>query len=175
VTGVTNTVSFQNQSGTVALLSDISTGEPNSKGYYYMENNAIATVCTSNASFYKVSGITSTISNYLKFFTTGSSSNRLVHDYSGATGSTVTYLKYNVSLSVQTAGGGLTLNFQLRKNNSSIPITLTTNTQGTNQPTAVNLTGIVSAQYNDVFELYVNCATNTSNVTVTDLTVSLFT
>ena len=175
VTGTTNTVSFQNQSGTVALLSDLSSGEPNSKGYYYMENNAVATVCTSNASFYKISGTTSTIPGYLKLFTTGSSSNQLVYNYPFSTGSTLTYLKYNVSLSVQTAGGGLTLNFQLRKNGSPIPITLTTNTQGTNQPTAINLTGIVSAQYNDVLELFVNCTTNTSNVLVTDLTVSFFT
>ena len=174
-TGTTNTVSFQNQSGTVALLSDISTGDPNSKGYYYMENNAIATVCTSNASFYKVSGSTSTIGGYLNYFSTGTSSNRLVYTFSPATGSTVTYLKYNISASVQTAGGGLTLNLQLRKNNSPIPITLTTNTQGTNQPTAINITGIVTAQYNDFFELWVNCTTNTSNVLVTDLSVSLFT
>ena len=174
-TGSSVTVGFQNKSGTVALLSDLSSGEPNSKGYYYMENNAVATVCTSNASYYKVSGVTSTIPNYLKLFTTGSSSNRLVYTYPYATGSTVTYLKYNVSLSVQTAGGALTLNFQLRRNNTPIPITLTTNTQETNQPTAVNLTGIVTAQNNDIFELWVNCTTNTSNVLVTDLTVSLFT
>jgi hypothetical protein len=175
LTGTTQTIVFPNQSGTLALLSDLPMDEPISKGYYYMENNSIETVCDSNTSFYKVSGVTSTIPGYLKLFTTGSSSNQLVYDFPQATGSTLTYLNYNVSLSVQTPNSGLTLNFQFRKNNTPIPITLTTTTQDSNQPTSVNLTGIVSAQNNDIFELWVNCTTDTSNVLVSDLTVTLFT
>jgi hypothetical protein len=53
---------------------------------------------------------------------------------------------------------------------------MTITTAGTAQPTSSNLTGIVSALHNDVFELYVNAPNNANtDVLVTDLSLSLFT
>jgi hypothetical protein len=174
--GTTVVHQFQAEGGIIAHLGDLASGEPNSKGYFYMENNTVPTPCASRLVYYKISGVTSTVNGYLNLFTTGNTNNRLVYNYPPATGSSVTYLKYNISVSLSVNGGSRLVNIQLRRNGSPVPTTMTITSAGTGQPTSNNLTGIVSATNNDIFELYVNVPNNdTTDVTVSDLSVSLFT
>lgn len=174
-TGTTKTLTFQNKDGTIALLSDLTTGEPNSKGYVFMQNNATANLSMAQNTWYKISGTTSTIASYLNFFSTGGTSNKLVYTFTPATGGTVTYLKYAISLTFTTSSGK-EIDIQIRKNGVADSIPPTTSISSTGANNSTTLTGIVTAAFNDYFELYVRTtSTGTPNVTVSDLTISLFT
>ena len=177
---------FQNKNGTLAHLGDLSTGEPNSKGYLYMENNAVSTTIAANSTaFVKISGTTLTISAYNNLFTTGTSSNELVYDYPPSTGTSFTYIKYNISYTASLGSAqNKQITFQLFKlpfpytgSTQPIPASMTNYVSGSNAATGT-LTGIVTAQHLDRFTLYATHTTNTTNtttLTVSDLTISLFT
>ena len=176
---------FQNKNGTLAHLGDLTTGEPNSKGYLYMENNNVPTSLSGTPVYVKMVGVTSTIPSYLNFFTTGSSSNQLVYTYTGATGGTVTYLKYNISHTSRADSSGRRVTFALIRTSfpytttgDTIPAAMTVYTSGQNQEVTGTLTGIVSAQYLDKFEFYASNTSNSGpgfNLVVSDFTMSLFT
>ncbi len=180
--GITVVHQFQGEGGIFAHLGDLASGEPNSKGYIYMENNGVANIMPTGTAYQKVSGTTSTIVEYLNFFTTGSSSNELLYTFSSSTGSSSTFLKYSVSYTVQSSGGSKRLSFAIRKTTSGgtqtiVPAAMTLYTSGANLESAGSLSGIVSAQLGDRFEVVVSNGSGapTFNALISDLTFSLYT
>lgn len=174
---------FQNKNGTLAHLGDLATGEPNSKGYVYMTNNTTPTPLLATPTYLKISGTTFTIPQYLNLFTTGSTNNELLYNYPSASGSTVTYLKYNISYTCTASANGRRVTFALRRTPNggspqNIPSEMSVYVAGANNDITGTLTGIVTAQYLDSFEVV---AANTSgsgpgyNLIVSDFTFSLFT
>jgi hypothetical protein len=173
---------FQNKDGVLAHLGDLTSGEPNSKGYLYMENNLVGTTMPTGTAWQKISGTTSTIPEYLKFFTTGSSTNQLLYTYTEATGSTISYLKYAISYTVQSSGGAKRLSLALRRTTSGgtqtiVPAAMTLYTSGANLESTGSITGIVAAKYLDSFDVVISNGSGAPTFTaiVSDLSVSLFT
>jgi hypothetical protein len=135
--------------------------------------------------FTPVIGAPQTIGNYNNLFivTTGNTSattNKLTYNYPPATGTSLTYLKYAISCSVQNANNQL-LTFQIRKVSNAVttfePIGMTVN-PNSNNASSVNITGVVGTLNGDTFEVVVrnNTGANPSNsVLITDFTFSLYT
>ena len=186
-TGTTIVHQFQGEGGVLAHLGDLATGEPNSRGYVYFENNATLTsfVAVGTGNYTPVIGAPQTIGPYNNLFipTTGATTattNKLTYNYPPATGTSLTYLKYAITCSVQNANNQV-LTFQIRKVSNAVttfePIGMTVN-PNSNNASSVNISGVVGALNNDTFEVVVrnNTGSNPANsVLITDFTFSLFT
>jgi hypothetical protein len=186
-TGTTVTHQVQGESGVLAHLGDLASGEPNSRGYSYFENNVTLTsfVAVGTGNYTPVIGAPKTIGNYNNLFivTTGNTTattNKLTYNYPPASGTSFTFLKYAISCSVQNANNQI-LTFQIRKVSNGVttfePIGMTVN-PNSNNASSVNITGVVKSLNGDTFEVVVrnNTAANpTNSVLITDFTFSLYT
>jgi len=186
-TGTTIVHQFQSEGGVLAHLGDLATGEPNSRGYTYFENNTVLTsfVAVGTGVYTPVIGAPQTIANYNNLFivTTGATTattNKLTYNYPPASGTSFTYLKFTVSLSVEVAQNQQ-LTFQIRRTRgvsvTNIPIGMSITPNG-NTANAVSFNGIAEALYLDEFVLVVRNATGSgagNSVRITDAAFSMFT
>ena len=186
-TGTTVVHQFQSEGGILAHLGDLASGEPNSRGYTYFENNATLTSFTvvGTGVYTPVIGAPQTISGYNNFFivTTGATAatiNKLTYNYPPASGSSFTFLKFTVSLSVESAQNQR-LTFQIRRtrglSNTTIPIGMSVTPVG-NGANGLSFNGIAQALHQDEFVLVVRNATGSgapNSVRITDLSFAMFT
>jgi hypothetical protein len=182
-TGTTVTHQFQGSSGVLAHVGDLSSGEPNSRGYTYFENNIGNTTFTATSVPALVIGPPQTFTPYNNFFsaTTGNTvatTNKLTYTYSAATGTTYTYLKYTVSLSVKN-GNSQILTFNLRQKRglttTFLPIGMSIDPSGAGSY-PISFNGIAQALFGDEFEVFVTNTKNPpSSVLITDFSFSMFT
>jgi uncharacterized protein YuzB (UPF0349 family) len=185
--GTTVVHQFQSESGVLAHIGDLATGEPNSRGYTYFENNTVLTSFAASGTgvYTPVIGAPQTIQNYNNLFivTTGATTattNKLTYNYPPATGTSFTYLKFTVSLSVEVAQNQQ-LTFQIRRTRgvsvTNIPIGMSITPNG-NTANAVSFNGIAEALNQDEFVLVVRNATGSgsgNSVRITDAAFSMFT
>ena len=186
-TGDTVINQFQLKSGVLAHLGDLSTGEPNSRGYTFFENNTVLTsfVSVGTGVYTPIIGAPQTIDAFNNLFsvTTGattSTTNKMTYIYPLSTGSTITYLKFNVSLSVESAQNQ-NITFQLQRNRSmvitNIPIGMSVTPTG-NGGISVAFNGVADASFNDEFTVVVKNNTGSgvqNSVRITDFSFSMFT
>jgi hypothetical protein len=185
--GATVVHQFQNEPGILAHLGDLASGEPNTRGYSFFENNTVLTdfgvVGTGN--YTPVIGAPQTILNYnnLMTVTTGATTattNKMTLNYPPATGTSYTYLKFTVSLSVELAQNQQ-LTFQIQRTRgvtvTNLPIGMSITPNG-NTANPISFNGIAEALHTDEFVLVVrnNTGSGTTNrVRITDLSFSMFT
>lgn len=186
-TGTTIIHQFQPEGGVLAHLNDLATGEPNSRGYTFFENNTVLTsfVSVGTGVYTPIIGAPQTIVDYNNLFsvTTGettSTTNKMTYIYPPATGGTVTYLKFNVSLSVE-AAQNQNITFQLQRNRSmvitNIPIGMSVTPTG-NGGVSVAFNGVADANFNDEFTVVVKNNTGSgaqNSVRITNFSFSMFT
>jgi hypothetical protein len=186
-TGATVVHKFQGEGGILAHLGDLASGEPNSRGYTYFENNTTLTSFTvvGTGVYTPVIGAPQTISGYNNLFivTTGSTAattNKLTYNYPPASGSSFTFLKFTVSLSVELSQNQQ-LTFQIRRTrgllNTTIPIGMSITPNG-NTANGLSFNGIAEALHQDEFVLVVRNATGSgvpNSVRITDVSFSMFT
>lgn len=187
-TGVTVIHKFQGESGILAHIGDLASGEPNSRGYTYFENNTTLTsfVAVGLGNYTPVIGAPQTFGPYNNLFTvtTGATSatiHKLTYNLPTASGATsATYLKFTVSLSL-TNGNNQALTFQVRRKRgavfSFIPIGMSLNP---NSGLAVSVTfnGISDAWHLDEFQVVVKNDTGANpanSIRITDMSFSMFT
>jgi hypothetical protein len=185
--GTTIIHQFQGEGGILAHLGDLATGEPNSRGYTYFENNTTLTsfVAVGTGVYTPVIGAPQTVQGYNNFFivTTGATTattNKLTYNYPPASGSSFTYLKFTVSLSVELAQNQQ-LTFQIQRTRSlsatTIPIGMSITPNG-NTANGLSFNGIAEALHQDEFVLVVRNATGSggsNSVRITDVSFSMFT
>ena len=186
-TGTTIVHQFQSEGGVLAHLGDLATGEPNSRGYTYFENNTVLTsfVAVGTGVYTPVIGAPQTIANYNNLFivTTGATTattNKLTYNYPPASGTSFTYLKFTASLAVEVAQNQQ-LTFQIRRTRgvsvTNIPIGMSITPNG-NSANGVSFNGIAEALHLDEFVLVVRNATGSgsgNSVRITDAAFSMFT
>lgn len=186
-TGTTVINSFQDKSGTLAHIGDLATGEPNSRGFTYFENNVDVTSFTSVGvgNYTPVIGAPQTFGPYNNLFivTTGNTTattNKMTYDYPLATSGNPTYLKFTVSVTMQNANNQA-LTYQVRRTRNSvvtfIPIGMSLTPQS-NTRQGITFNGISDAIHNDEFEVVVKNDTGSgvgNNIRVVDLAFSMFT
>lgn len=186
-TGTTVIHQFQGEGGVLAHLNDLATGEPNSRGYTYFENNTTLTsfVAVGTGVYTPVIGAPQTVGGYNNFFTittgaTTATTNKLTYNYLPSSGSSFTYLKFIVSLSVELAQNQQ-LTFQIQRTRSlsttTIPIGMSITPTG-NGANGLTFNGIAEALHQDEFVLVVRNATGSgvsNSVRITDLSFSMFT
>ena len=186
-TGVTVVHKFQNEGGVIAHLGDLSTGEPNSRGYTFFENNTTVTsfVSVGTGVYTPIIGAPQTINEYNNLFivttgTTTATTNKLIYNFPEASGTTSTFLKFTIALSVELAQNQQ-ITFQLQRNRNmlvtNIPIGMSVTPTG-NGAVSISFNGVVDAQYNDEFVVVVknNTGSGTPNsIRVSNLSFSMFT
>jgi hypothetical protein len=186
-TGTTIIHQFQSEGGVFAHLGDLATGEPNSRGFTYFENNTVLTsfVAVGTGVYTPVIGAPQTVGGYANLFivTTGATTattNKLTYNYPPASGTSFTYLKFTVSLSVEVAQNQQ-LTFQIQRTRgvsvTNIPIGMSITPNG-NSANGVSFNGIAEALHLDEFVLVVRNATGSggsNSVRITDVSFSMFT
>jgi hypothetical protein len=186
-TGTTIIHQFQSEGGVLAHLGDLASGEPNSRGYTYFENNTVLTsfVAVGTGVYTPVIGAPQTVAGYANLFivTTGATTattNKLTYNYPPASGTSFTFLKFTVSLSVEVAQNQQ-LTFQIRRTRgvsvTTIPIGMSITPNG-NTANGISFNGIAEALHLDEFVLVVRNATGSgasNSVRITDLSFSMFT
>ena len=186
--GTTVIHQFQGESGILSHLDDLATGEPNTRGYTFFENNLTNTsfVAVGTGVYTPVIGAPQTFFPYLNLFnvTTGATPatiHLMTYDYSAATGtSTASYLKFTVSLTVQNAQNQ-SLTFQVRRKRGVVftflPIGMSVTPQS-NTLQGVTFNGISDALENDEFQVVVKNDTGSNpanSIRVVDFSFSMFT
>jgi len=186
--GTTVTHQFQSESGVLAHIGDLATGEPNSRGYTYYENNITNTsfVTVGQGVFTPVIGAPTTFAPYNNLFTvtTGATTatiHKLTYNYPPASGtSSATYLKFTVSLTVQN-GQNQQLTFQVRRKRgvtfTFLPIGMSITPQANNIQ-GITFNGISDAWINDEFQVVVKNDTGSgpsNSIRIVDLSFSMFT
>ena len=186
-TGATIIHQFQSEGGVFAHLGDLASGEPNSRGYTYFENNTVLTsfVASGTGVYTPVIGAPQTVAGYANLFivTTGATTattNKLTYNYPPASGTSFTFLKFTVSLSVELSQNQQ-LTFQIRRTRgvsvTTIPIGMSITPNG-NTANGISFNGIAEALHLDEFVLVVRNATGSgasNSVRITDLSFSMFT
>lgn len=187
-TGTTVTHQFQGESGVLAHIGDLATGEPNSRGYTYFENNITNTsfVTVGTGVFTPVIGAPTTFAPYNNLFTvtTGATTatiHKLTYNYPPASGtSSATYLKFTVSLTVQNAQNQQ-LTFQVRRKRgitfTFLPIGMSITPQANNIQ-GITFNGISDSWNSDEFQVVVKNDTGsgpTNSIRIVDLSFSMFT
>jgi hypothetical protein len=187
-TGTTIVHQFQAEGGVLAHLGDLATGEPNSRGFTYFENNLTNTsfVAAGTGVFTPVIGAPQTFGPYNNLFivTTGATTatiNKLTYNYPPASGtSSETYLKFTVSCTIQNAQNQQ-LTFQVRRKRgvvfSFLPIGMSITPQSNNIQ-GITFNGISDSLNNDEFQLVVknDTGSNAANsIRVVDVSFSMFT
>jgi len=186
-TGTTVIHQIQGESGVLAHLGDLATGEPNSRGYTYFENNTTLTsfVAVGTGVYTPVIGAPQTVAGYNNLFTvttgaTTATTNKLTYNYPPASGTNFTYLKFTVSLSVELAQNQQ-LTFQIQRTRgvsvTTIPIGMSITPNG-NTANGLSFNGIAEALHQDEFVLVVRNATGSggsNSVRITDVSFSMFT
>jgi len=150
----TRTFGFQDRDGTLALTSDLTTGEVSARAYIYATNNATSTPITTNV-FSKLLGTTTEVSGYSLYFSAGTD-NRLTFTYTGGTA----YLQYTINTAISSSNNNNLL-IAIAKNgivDNSTQMAVTT-FGGTATSVPCSISGIVSMAANDYIELW---ATNTT-------------
>jgi hypothetical protein len=150
----TRTFGFQDKNGTLALTSDLTTGEVSARAYIYATNNTTSTPITQNV-FTKLLGTTTEVSGYSLYFSAGTD-NRLTFTYTGGTA----YLQYTINTAVSSNNNN-NLVIAIAKNgvvDNSTQMAVTT-FGGTATSVPCSISGIVSMAANDYIELW---ATNTT-------------
>ena len=111
---------------------------------------------------------------------TTATTNKLTYNYPPASGTSFTYLKFTVSLSVEVAQNQQ-LTFQIRRTRgvsvTTIPIGMSITPNG-NTANGISFNGIAEALHLDEFVLVVRNATGSgasNSVRITDLSFSMFT
>ena len=130
---------------------------------YYMNNNATATTVSATNTEYKAAGTTISGSLTSKFTNTD---NRATY-----TGSIERIFSVTATMSI-TSGNNNQIGMYIAKNGTVIPESETyMTTNGSGRAEAAAIQAIVTLTTNDYIEIFVENATATNNITVTDLNV----
>ena len=165
----------------MAEIIEITTGELGSRAYIYFDNQSNIQTFGNITDYFLLSGFGTTIVDYnSNFIIATGSQNSMTLGLTSATGSSVVFLKYNVQVSFFNANNQ-SLFFAIRKTSGFdgsqvvVPVPVATS-PNSNATSTMTLTGIVSAQFGDSFDVIVKNAKNPpANINITSLSFSLFT